>query len=445
MGKVHQHHIQAGRPATGNVTPIVTHGNSGLRLRPRVSLPEQVTVALQEVAVDARAGLLAFAVGVGLEVFHTLLEENVSELVGPKGQHQTERQAYRHGHEPSSLTLGGRKVIVEKPRVRSCQGEEAVLPLWKAFSEQDITGTMVLERMLAGISTRHYPVSLEPVGELNSRGTSAATVSRQFVARTQRALNELLAKELTELQLCVLMLDGIQMAGHTIVVALGIDRQGHKHVLGLREGSTENKALCTGLLAGLVERGLDASAGLLVVIDGGKGLRTAVTDVFGKLAVVQRCRLHKRRNVMEHLPEEQRERVGHQLDRAWAKPEYTTALTSLKDIAKHLDEHYPGAASSLREGVEETLTITRLQVPASLTQTLFSTNPIESTNSVTRTVQRNVKNWRSGTMACRWTAAALEVAQAKFRRIKGYRELPLLVAALAAHVERTTEQVARIA
>ena len=444
MGKVHQHHIRAGgRPA--NVTPIVTHGGAALQIAPGVSLPEQVTVTLQEIAVDARAGLLAFAVGVGLEVFHTLLDENVSELVGQKGRHQAQRRAYRHGHEPSSLTLGGRKIIVDKPRVRSCQGEEVAVPLWKAFNEQDIAGTMVLERMLAGVSARQYPVSLEPVGELNSRGISPAAVSRRFVARTQRALAELLAKDLTELQLCVLMLDGIQMAGHTIVVALGIDRQGHKHVLGLREGSTENKALCTGVLTGLVEHGLDASAGLLVVIDGGKGLRAAVKDVFGDQVLVQRCRLHKRRNVMEHLPEEQRERVGHQLDRAWAKPEYAAALTALKDVAKQLDEHYPGAAGSLREGLEETLTITQLHIPTSLTKTLFSTNPIESMNSISRTALRNVKHWRSGTMVCRWTAASLEVASAKFRRVKGYRELPLLLAALAARTQNATEQAARIA
>lgn len=444
MRKVHQHHLRAGaQPA--NVTPIVTHGDSRLRLAPGVSLPEQVTVALQEVALNARAGLLAFAVGVGLEVFHTLLEENVSELVGQKGQHQAERRAYRHGHEPSSLTLGGRKVTVDKPRVRSCQGQELTVPLWKAFSEQDIAGTMVLERMLAGVSTRQYPVSLEPVGDLGSRGTSAAAVSRQFVARTQRALAELMAKDLSDLQLCVLMLDGIQMAGHTIVIALGIDRHGHKHVLGLREGSTENKALCTGVLTGLVERGLDAAAGLLVVIDGGKGLRAAVKDVFGDLALVQRCRLHKRRNILEHLPEEQRERVGRQLDRAWAKPEYSAALAALRDITKQLDEHYPGAASSLREGLEETLTITQLHLPASLTKTLFSTNPIESMNSISRTAMRNVKHWRSGTMVCRWTAASLEVAAVKFRRVKGYRELPLLLAALAARTQSATEQAARIA
>ncbi len=444
MRKVHQRHIRAGgRPA--NVTPIVRHQGAGFQLAPGVSLPEQVTVALQEVAVNARSGLLAFAVGVGLEVFHTILEENVNELVGEKGRHQVERQAYRHGHEPSSLTLGGRKVIVDKPRVRSCRGEEVVLPLWKAFSEQDIAGPMVLERMLAGVSTRQYPVSLEPVGELNSRGTSPAAVSRQFVARTQRALAELMAKDLSELQLCVLMLDGIQMAGHTIVVALGIDCQGYKHVLGLREGSTENKALCTGMLSGLVERGLDASAGLLVVIDGGKGLRAAVKDVFGDLALIQRCRLHKRRNVLEHLPDEQRQRVGHQLDRAWDKPDHGAALTALKDIARQLDEHYPGAAASLREGLEETLTITQLHIPASLTKTLFSTNPIESMNSIGRTAMRNVKRWRSGTMVCRWTAAALEVAAVKFRRVKGYRELPLLVAALTARTQSTTEHAANIA
>lgn len=206
-----------------------------------------------------------------------------------------------------------------------------------------------------------------------------------------------------------------------------------------------NKALCTGLLTGLVERGLDASAGLLVVIDGGKGLRAAVKDVLGGLAVVQRCRLHKRRNVLDHLPEEQRERVGHQLDRAWAKPEYSAALTALKDVARQLDEHYPGAAGSLREGLEETLTITRLHIPPSLTKTLFSTNPIESMNSIGRTAMRNVKRWRSGTMVCRPAAAALEVAAVKFRRVKGYRELPLLVAALAATTQRATEQAARIA
>ena len=210
MGKVHQHH-RLGKKALGNVTPIVTHGDAILGLPATVSLPEQVNVALQEVALDARAGLLAFAVGVGLKVFHTLLEENVREVVGEKGRHQAERQAYRHGHERSSLTLGGRKVVVDKPRVRSCDGQEVALPLWQAFSEQDLAATMILERMLAGVSTRQYPVSLEPVGELDSRGTSPSTVSRQFVARTKRALAELMAKDLSGLQLCALMLDGIQM------------------------------------------------------------------------------------------------------------------------------------------------------------------------------------------------------------------------------------------
>ena len=234
------------------------------------------------------------------------------------------------------------------------------------------------------------------------------------------------------------------MAGHTIVVALGIDRQGYKHVLGLREGSTENKALCTGLLTDLVDRNLDTAASMLVVIDGGKGLRAAVKEVCGPHAVVQRCRLHKRRNVLDHLPEEQRERVGHQLDRAWAKLDYATALGALKDIAKQLDEHYPGAASSLREGMEETLTITKLKVPPSLIKTLFSTNPIESMNSIGRTAMRNVKHWRSGMMVCRWTAAALEVATTKFRRVKGYRELPLLMAALERSTLKAAEQAARV-
>ena len=232
--------------------------------------------------------------------------------------------------------------------------------------------------------------------------------------------------------------DGIEIAEHTMVVALGVDDQGRKHPLGVREGTTENATVCRALLSDIVDRGLDFSGGILLAIDGGKGLRKAVRGVFGSLGLVARCRVHKRRNVMDHLPPEQHAFVGHQLDKAWRMDDTQRAERTLRALAERLEAHHPGAASSLREGLEETLTVTGLGLPPTLSRTLYTTNPVESMISIARDVMRNVKRWRDGKMIARWTAAGMLVAERQFRRVKGYRDIPVLLAALAAHAEKVS-------
>lgn len=358
----------------------------------KIELPEQVQVSLAELAGRAKEGLLAFAVGVGLEVFRTLLEEDVTALVGPKGRHNPDRTAYRHSVERSSVALGGRRVPVERQRVRSTSGEELTLATWAAFAGDDLLAEMATERMLHGLSSRRYEVGLEPVGEVEASGTSKSAVSRRFVAMTRTALGELLARDLSEFRLCALFGDGIELAGHTVVVAVGIDQDGKKHVLGLKEGSTENATVCAGLLSDLVERGLDVSEGILLVLDGGKGWRKAVRDCFGQQALVQRCRLHKERNVIGYLPDHLHPEVRRRLRRAWGKQDYQQALDALEAVARWLEGlGHPSAAASVRGGMEETLTINRLGIPPKLSVSLFSTNIVESAISVGRTVMGNVK------------------------------------------------------
>ncbi len=425
------------------VTRIPLGGKPGQR---RIELPEHVRVSLAETASAAKQGLLAFAVAVGLDVFRTLCEEDVTGICGPKGKHDPDRTAYRHTRERSSVTLGGRRVAVDKPRVRSVAGEEVALPTWSAFSGDELLSEMALERMLAGLSTRRYRVGLEPVGEdLEATGTTRSSVSRRFVARTKVAASELMAKDLSELRIVALMADGVVIAETTMVAALGIDDQGNKHVLGLRQGSTENKTLCRDMFSDLVERGLDFSGGILLVIDGGKGLRAAAKEVFGELGLIHRCRIHKRRNVLDYLPKAEQALVGRKLEQAWRKGDPEEALGALEALALSLEDKHPDAAASLREGMEDTLTVTRLGLGPSLSRTLYSTNTIESMISVARTTMRNVKRWRSGTMIQRWTAAGLEVAQKQFRRVNGYRDIPILIAALRMHAEKVSEEGCRVA
>jgi len=337
------------------------------------------------------------------------------------------------------VTLGGRRVAVERPRVRSADGQ-AELPLstYAHFADRDPLTAVVLERMLAGVSTRRYRRTQEPVGsglEQAARSTSRSSVSRAFVERTREALRELMARRLDDVRLAVLMLDGIELKGRTNIVALGITTEGVKIPLGLWEGSTENATVATALLSDLVERGLDPEQGILFVIDGAKALRKAIRNVFGD-APVQRCVRHKERNVIDHLPERDRPNVKQRLRRAWALEDHAGALDQLRQLAGELDRSYPGAAGSLREGIEETLTLTRLGVTGSLKRTLESTNPCESMIEIVRRTQRNVKRWSSGEMALRWTAAGMLEAERQFRKIIGYRDLATLVTAIERDLDR---------
>ncbi len=396
-------------------------------------LPARVQEALGQLVGAAKEGLLALSVGVGLGVLTELMEEEVDDVVGPKGKWNAERTAVRHGHGPGEVTLGGRRVEVARPRVRTADGDtEVQLSTYQHFADRDPLARVVLERMLAGVSTRRYPRTQEPVGEeveAGARSTSKSSVSRVFVERTREALGELMSRRLGDLRLAVMMLDGLELKGRMMIVALGITTQGVKVPLGLWEGSTENATVATALLADLVERGLDPEQGMLFVLDGSKALRKAVRTVFGEVPV-QRCLWHKERNVLGHLPERDRPQVKARMRRAWRESDYPRALDQLQQLAGELDHTHPGAAASLREGMEETLTVIKLGIKGKLRRTLESTNACESMIDTVRRTQRNVKHWGSGEMGLRWTAAGMREAEQQFRKIIGYTDLPRLAIAI---------------
>jgi transposase-like protein len=396
-------------------------------------LPERVQAALGQLVGAAKEGLLALSVGVGLGVLDELMAEEVDDVVGPKGNHNPERTAVRHGHEDGEVTLGGRRVEVRRPRVRTADGEaEVPLSTYEHFADRDPLRRVVLERMLAGVSTRRYRRTQEPVGEqveIRARSTSKSSVSRTFVERTREALSELMSRQLGDLRLAVMMLDGLELKGRMMIVALGITTEGVKIPLGLWEGSTENATVATALLSDLVERGLDPEQGMLFVIDGSKALRKAVRSVFGEVPV-QRCIWHKERNVTRHLPERDRPPIKARMRKAWRETDYQRAVEQLQRLADELEHTHPGAAGSLREGMQETLTVIRLGIRGKLRRTLESTNPCESMIDTVRTTQRNVKHWSSGEMGLRWTAAGMLEAEKQFRKVIGYTDLPRLAVAI---------------
>ena len=348
--------------------------------------------------------------------------------------------ATQRRHQPFGLCerevateLVALRVGVERPRVRSVDGEhEVALQTYAHFADRDPLTRLVLEQMLAGVSTRRYVRVLEPVGvavEEAAGSTTKSSVSRAFVERTRESLGELMARRLDDVRLAVMMLDGIDLKGRTNIVALGITTDGVKIPLGLWEGSTENATVATALLSDLVERGLDPTQGILFVIDGAKALRKSIRAVFGN-APIQRCIRHKERNVNEHMPERDRPAVKRRLRSAWAEPDHDKALDRLQALAGELERTHPGAAGSLREGLEETVTLTRLGIKGSLKRTLESTNPCESMIECVRRTSRNVKRWQSGEMSLRWTAAGMLEAERQFRKIIGYHDLARLVIAI---------------
>jgi transposase-like protein len=402
-----------------------------------LAFPEHVSVAMAEIAEHVGEGLLALAVGAGLQVMQTLMDADVTALAGPKGKHDQGRIAVRHGREHGSVSLGGRRVPVTRPRVRAADGTgELPIPSYELFTSTEILGKMAMEKMLAGLSTRRYPVGLEPVGAQitgKSSATSKSAVSRRFVAMTETALAELLAADLSGLDLVALMIDGVHFAESCCIVALGIGIDGVKHPLALVEGSTENATLVTELLVDLRERSLDVTRPMLVGIDGSKALRKAVIEVLDH-PVIQRCQLHKVRNVKDHLPQRLRSSVGRRMTDAYHADSALEAEAALLALAKELDRTHPGAAASLREGLDQTLTVLRLGVPPTLARTLRSTNCIESMISVCREHAGNVKRWRDGQMALRWCAAGMVEAGKQFRRVNGHLHLPALRTALERHI-----------
>jgi putative transposase len=392
---------------------------------------EQLRLPLAELM---RSTLLDTVITAGSIEAIRILEDQRKALCGPKHAQSEGREAYRHGHCAGSLVMGGRRVTLPRPRVRSLQGRELELPAWKQWSDEDPLEQRALAQMLLGVSTRGYASSLEPLpAPLPERGKSRSAVSRRFVSSTQKRLAELLGRDLSGLKLAVLMIDGIHFEDHVVLAALGVDEGGHKHVLGLWEGATENARACKGLLEDLVSRGLVTDRTLLVVIDGAKALHKAAKDVFGKRALIQRCQEHKKRNVADQLPESMRPSVRRAMNEAYESSDPKRALRLLENLATRLESEHPGAAASLREGLAETLTVIELGLTGRLRLTLRTTNPIDNLFSSVRRVSRRVKRWRGGRMMLRWCGSSVLDAERRFRRIKGHAEMPKLVAALRAH------------
>jgi putative transposase len=394
---------------------------SGLRHLPLVDL-----------LVDTKTELLELALRSGLKVFTQMLEDDRAAICGPRYAHEPDRPASRAGHVRSEAVLGGRKVAIQRPRARTAEGE-VPLPTFQAMTKTDPLDRRVVEQMLVGVATRQYARSLEAMDPaMETRGTSKSTVSRRFVARTRQQLEAWQARPLDDLALAVLLLDGVHVGEHCLIVALGITEDGTKHALGLWEGSTENSTVCQSLLANLQSRGLQTDRSLLVILDGSKALRKAVRDTFGEAALVQRCQIHKLRNVLGHLPERQRAWVKAILHRAYRSDDVAPGKRLLQDLARRLEADHPSAAESVREGLEETLTVIGLDLSSALRRSLSTTNAAESLISRTRHVKRNVKRWRTGQMVVRWVAAGVLEAVNGFRRLKGHKEMPKLVAALRA-------------
>jgi putative transposase len=379
-----------------------------------------------------RAHLLEWMQAQGLVALQEVFAIEAAAVAGPKGKHQATRTHHHWGRTATELTVGGRRIQVERPRVRSTTGQEAVLPSVAAWQDRDPLTARVLEQILLGVSTRGYAGSLEagPPGA-PSRGTSRSAVSRTLRGRMTGALTAQLGQRLDGLELLALFLDGVVVAGQTVIVVIGLTRDGEKKPLGLRLGSTENAVLCTELLQDLLARGVSLGERVLCVIDGGKGLRKAVQDVLGTAAVIQRCQIHKARNLLAQVPKARQVYVRALLRRAYRAASADAARRQLKALATWLEANgHVDAAASLREGLEETLTVLKLGLPLRLRRFLATTNCIENVMGTVRRLTRNIKRWRYGAMIRRWVGLALGRAAAGFRRIKGHRDLGTLATAL---------------
>lgn len=393
-------------------------------------------VPIGDLLIDTRAALWELVVAAGVQVVEALLEDDRRTLCGARYTHDPGRQASRAGTVASAVVLGGRKVAIRRPRVRGAEGER-VLPTFARLAQEDPLSRRTVEQLVLGVSTRRYARSLEPLPEgLRGRSTSKSTVSRRFVAQTRAQLETWQTRPLEDVDLAVLFIDALQFARQCVVVALGIDTTGQKHVLGLWDGSTENTAVCQGLLANLTERGLRTDRSVLIVLDGSKALRKAVDQSVGRAAWVQRCQVHKLRNVLAYLPPTKQAHVRTAMQRAYRSADATVAKRQLDGLARQLEDAYPSAAASVREGLEETLTVLSLHVGDTLRRALATTNTIESLMGRLRHVHRNVKRWRGRSMALRWAVAGILDAERGFRRCRGYHDMRALVNALRARDER---------
>jgi transposase-like protein len=401
-----------------------------------------MSVAMQQLmlplllAMDAtKKGLLSFVQQMGMVVLSELLATEAAQIAGPKGKHIEGRTHHHWGTGTTPVCFGGRNVSLPHPRVRTRgkgRGGEIALPSIEALRDGDPMSERVVEQVALGVSTRGYERSLEPIDEsIETRGASKSNASRALIDATTEKLAQFVSRKLDDVDLVAMFIDGIEFAGHSVLIALGVTIDGTKTPLGIWAGSTENTVVVTELLSNLVARGLRVDASMLFVIDGGKAIRKALRDVFGDRAIIQRCQVHKARNVRDHLSEARRAYVAKQMRDAYDSTTAATAKKKLMQLASWLDSNgEDGAAASLREGLDETLTVMRLNLPASLRRTFATTNAIENMNGSLRRIARNVKRWKDEKMIRRWVALGIAEAQKGFRRVKGYVNMPSLVAAI---------------
>jgi putative transposase len=410
--------------------------NSTALRAPVVSV--QIPLPVLESLRAAQGDLFALFVDTGREVLQAMMEHDRIALCGPKGKRRPERVAVRAGSTPSEVTLGGQRVAMRRLRARGVGGELA-LPSFAFAADRDPLDRRTWLAIARGVSTRGYRDVIDPLPAPEvGRAISKSAVSRRFVALSTERLRELTTRPLGDLGIRAVLIDGIVFRDHAILIALGVSADGKKHPLALREGATENATVAKALLEDLIERGLSTEQATLFVIDGSKALRRAIRDVFGPLGVVQRCQVHKQRNVLDHLPENVRPRVRRVLRSVWEMTDADVAERRLRALAGSLDREHPGAASSLREGLTETLTLQRLGVRGALYRTLRSTNAIENLNGGVSRFTRNVKNWQGGAMLLRWVGAGILRASITFRRVRGHTDLSRLITALDRSIKHNT-------
>jgi len=379
----------------------------------------------EAIVEQASEGLFKLSVKLGMEVMRQIFEDEVTEHTGEKGKHNTDRKAYRHGSEKTKVVMGGEKVPTTRPRVRTKDSDvEIPLTTLELFQNEDPLNDVVLSRILSGVSCRKYNRTVD-TGIKESTNKSKSEVSRRFIAGMKVKMDEFFTREITG-SYPVLMIDGMAVGDMTIIAAMGIDQEGYKRVLGIIEGATENNVVVKMLLEDLIKRGLDIDEPRLYVLDGAKALRKAVKDIFGKKAYIQRCQVHKKRNVLDQLPKSEQANISISLTNAYREFDYDKAKRELELIAGNLEMRYPNATASLLEGLEETLTVHKLGVPGLLRQTVSSTNALESANAVCKGVIRRVCSFKNGEGILRHAAAGFMEAEKGFYRVKGYRQLPLL-------------------
>lgn len=390
-----------------------------------------LSLPIAEILNETEAAVEQLVGQAGLKVLQAIMEDEQERLTGEKYAHPKERRYYRWGAQSGYVVFAGKKVGISHPRVKTQKGREVKLASYRSFQKDSKLSRQVLERVVCGVSTRKYRRVVSDVCEGYSIDKSS--VSRHSVKAMEEMLKHLLEKDLTGLALCVLLLDGVEVAGQMLVVALGVTHEGEKHVLGLWQGATENAEVCKGLLEDLIRRGLKTEQTYLFVLDGSKALRAGVERVFGEDALIQRCQQHKRRNVRSYLPPELQGDMDRQMRSAYAMTDYEEARQALQRLLTRLERINPSAARSLEEGLEETLTLHRLGVPELLRRSLSTTNLIESCFSQTEHITRRVTRWRDGYQIQRWYATALCEAQRRFHKVQGHSTMPYLVKVLKQH------------